>query len=106
MTLKFLISGSCYAQSHAFSTHFQIFFDDLFLLAKLFPHISCKNALKPINIYYMLHPPYPKILFRAQHGGKILGNSQQWAKIKIIGGMEVKYWGDVSPPSPRDLQPW
>ena len=33
-------------------------------------------------------------------------DSQQWAKIKIIGGMGVKYWGrgggDVSP---RDLQP-
>ena len=81
--LKFRISGSCDAQTHAFFTHFlQIFFDNFFLLAKLFSHISCKNALKP---YRILHPPYPKILFRSRHGGKILGNSQQWAKIKIIG---------------------
>ena len=56
MILKFLI--------HAFSTHFlQIVFDDLFLLAKLFSHISCKNPLKPINIYHILHLPYPKIFF-------------------------------------------
>ena len=46
MILKFL-SGSCYAQTHAFSTHFlQIFLMTFFLLAnKLFSHISCKNAL-------------------------------------------------------------
>ena len=24
-------------------------------------------------------------------------HAQQWAKIEIIGGMEVKYWGDLQP---------
>ena len=45
MILKFL-SGSCYAQAYAFSTHFlQIFLMTFLLANKLFSHISCKNAL-------------------------------------------------------------
>ena len=72
MILKFLISVSCYAQPHAFSSNFlQIFLMTFFLVAKLFSHISCKKALKPINIYYILHPPYTKILFHSQYGGKM-----------------------------------
>ena len=66
MILRFLISGSCYAETHAFSTHFiQIFLDDFFLLARLFSHISCRSPLKPINIYHILHLPYPQIFFGA-----------------------------------------
>ena len=38
----------------------RFFLMTFFLLAKLFSHISCKNALKPINIYHMSHLPYPK----------------------------------------------
>ena len=116
MILKFLISGPCYAQSHVFSTphflhifstfstHFLHIFSTfsthfLHIFSTFSPHFlmtffcsprffhTCKNALKPINIYHILHPPYPRILFRSQHGGKIFGNSQELAKIKIIGRM-------------------
>ena len=38
-------------------------------------------------MYHILHLPYPSNIFHYKHGGKILGISQQWAKIKIIGGM-------------------
>ena len=103
MILRFLICGSCYAQIHAFSTHFfQIFLYDIFLLAKLFSHISCKNPLKPINIYHVLH--LPKYFSLPTWWKNItefpaMGKSQNyWGE-----GMEVKYWGDVSP---RNLQPW
>ena len=103
MILRFLISGSCYAQSHAFSTNFlQIFLDDLFLLAKLFSHISCKNPLKPINIYHILHLPYPQI-FSLLAWWKNISNGQ---KSKLLGDGGQILGGCIPPPPPRDLQPW
>ena len=103
MILRFLISGYCYAQTNAFSTHFlQIFLDDLFFARQAF---STQKTLKTYQ--YLSHPAssVPPNIFHCQHGGKILGSSQQWAKIKIIGGWRLNI-GGMYPPIPRDLQPW
>ena len=46
MILRFLISGCCYTQTHAYSTHFlQIFLDDLFFACQaFFTHFFVKIA--------------------------------------------------------------
>ena len=57
-----LCPNSCFFYS--FSPNF---FDGLFLIAKLFLHISCKNSLKPINIYLILHLASPQNSFHDSH---------------------------------------
>ena len=90
---------------------FSRFFFMTFFFARqaFFTHnLCCKNPLKikPTNIYHILRLPYPQIFLFAG----MVENSQQWAKMKIIGGdgilkskllgVKVKYWGDVSPQPP------
>ena len=95
MILIFAIFGSCYAQTHAFSTHFC---EDLFFfLARLFSHIFCKN---PYQYLSYLASSIPPDIFQCHDGGKILGNSQQWAKIEIIGGNRGQILGGMYPPIP------
>ena len=77
-----------------FSRFFLITF---FLLVKLFFTHFLHKCLKTYQYLLYLASSIPPNIFHSQHGGKILGNSQQWAKVKIIEGMEVKYWGMYPP---------
>ena len=108
--LRFLIPGSCYAQTHVFPTPFlQIFLDDLFFARQpnLFSHVSCKNPLKRINVY-ILHLPYPP-------PPKYFSLPAWWENIRELPAMgkNQNYWGGwrsnirggCIPPSPWDLQP-
>ena len=103
MILRFLIFGSCYAQTHAFSAHFLHIFDDLFFDCQaLFTHFLQKS-LKTYQYLSYLASSVPPNISHCQHGGKILRNSQQSAK-------NQNYWGDGGQilggdVSSRDLQP-
>ena len=89
---------------HIFSTFFLMTF---FLLAKLFSHISCKNPLKRINIYHILHLPYPP-------PPKYFSLPAWWENIREFPtmGKNQNYWGDGGqisggciPPSPGICSP-
>ena len=64
-----------------FSRLFLVIF---FLLAKLFSHISCKNPLKPINIYHIFCIP------------KYFSLPAWWKNIREFPaiGKNQNYWGD------------
>ena len=99
MILRFLISGSCYAQSHAFSTHFlRIFLNDLFLLAKLFRTFLVK-IVKNLPIF---------IICCIFHTPNFFSLPVWWKNIRQFPAMgkNQNYWGggDVSPP-PRICSP-
>ena len=64
----------------------RFFLMTFFLLAKLFRHISCKNPLKPVNIYHILHLPYPQIFFIASMVEKYQGIPSNEQKLKLLGG--------------------
>ena len=51
--------------------------------------------LEVIFVFRSLVVPGPAF-FRPIFWFKFL-HAQQWVKIEIIGGMEVKYWGDLQP---------
>ena len=76
-----------------------------FFCSPAFFPISCSNSLIPKKFPppCMLRPPKS---FPLEPSLKNIGACWAMGKIKIIGGMEVKYWGGMYPPSPRDLQPW
>ena len=42
----------------------------------------------------------------AVHPFKLLGGMQMWTILKLLGGIQPNYWGDISPHSPGFLQPW
>ena len=105
MILKFLISGSCYVQTHAFSTHFlQIFFDDLFFARQAFFTHFLQKCLKTYQflLYLASSVPQSTFLFPAW-----------WKNIREFPAMgkNQNYWGwhggqILGGCIPRDLQPW
>ena len=84
-----LCSNSC------FSTHFPlIFWWPFFCSPSFFPHflLKCLNIYNYKYLSYLVSStPSPPIIFRCRHGRKILGCTQQWAKIEIIG----RDWGQI-----------
>ena len=97
----------CYVQNSCFSTHLPlIFWWPFFCSPSFFPHflLKCLNIYKYLS-YLVSSTPSPPIIFRCRHGRKILGCTQQWAKIEIIG----RDWGQILGGGggciPRDLQP-
>ena len=117
MILRFLSLDFAMSKVMLFLLIFSRFFLITFFFARqvFFTHFLYKY-LESYQYLSCVASSVPSNFFHSWHGGKILGNSKYWAKIKtiggwrskikIIGGMEAKYWGGgCIPPSPRDLQP-
>ena len=92
MILKFLISGSCYAQTHAFSTHFLQIFLMTFFCFKTYQYLSYLASSVPQNTF-----SFPAWYKNIREFPAMSKNLNYW-------GVEVKYW-EMYPPSPGDLQP-
>ena len=70
------------------------FFDGFFLLATLRFLAQIPYPLKNFPFY----TPRPKTFSVGSMIEKILVQTEQWEKPKLLGGIEVKYWGDASHP--------
>ena len=94
MILKFLISGSCYAQTHAFSTHFlQFFLMTFFYFFKIFfcspgffLHIPCKNP-KNLSIFIISY------IFRTPRYISVPAWRKNMRGFPAMGKNQ-NYWGD------------
>ena len=110
MILRFLLRENFWilaCPNSCFSTHsLPIFFDDLFFLFFLTRHPFFSLFLVKIALTPNKFCPSCTLRPLKYFCCTVMQNIKTiWAKIEIIGGMEVKYWGDVSPIR-RDLQPW